>query len=161
MISAAQIAANNLSTNIQNTSLSGLGGRQTRSSNSKSDISLPTSSHVEVESAPEAQMDTMDQKESAVRTLGAGDLSLSHLGFSDQPLSDESHGSIKFPDLGDTRARSESAPADTVTGDGDFIVEEASSRPRSLVDGNSGEHTPPHASSTGLYGDQGWSPANL
>jgi len=84
----------------------------------------------------------MDQKASAVRTLGAGDLSLSQLGLEEQPSSVASPTSARSADT-DTRARSESAPADTQTSNGEFMPEEASSRPRSLNEGANGDVTPP------------------
>lgn len=78
-----------------------------------------------------------------MRTLGAGDLSLSQLGLEEPQSSIASPSSARFTDSDNTRARSESAPADTQTSNGEFLPEEAGSRPRSLNEGPNGDVTPP------------------
>lgn len=154
MLSAAQTAASNLSTNIQNTNLAGIGVNK-KTAVAQRPSPEPESTAVEVEPSAEAREDdTMEQKESAIRTLGAGDLSLSHLGLVDSP-SGPSPGTTRFPDIVDTRARSESAPVET--GAVDLISEGQDSRPRSLNEAHSGDHTPPQpadlieASKSGLH----------
>lgn len=145
MLSAAQTAANNFSTNIQNTNIASIGANKKPPAPTRSPPE-PESSSVEVEPSAEAREDeTMEQKESAVRTLGAGDLSLSHLGLGESPGAGTSPASSRFPDVVDTRARSESAPAETQTSAVDLISEGPDSRPRSLNEPPSGEHTPPQA----------------
>jgi hypothetical protein len=147
MFSAAQNAATNLSANIQSTGIS-IGANKVRSSPSKQPPPLPrvpSESEVEVEPAAEAaQNAAMEQKESAVRTLGAGDLSLSQLGFAEAPPV-ASPLTAKFTDSSDTRARSESAPVDTHGSQGEIHPEESASRPRSLIHeaSSAGTRTPP------------------
>ncbi|KAL6860245.1 hypothetical protein ACO1O0_004272 [Amphichorda felina] len=149
MISAAQTAANNLSTNIQNSGISLGGGNKDRttskSPNAPHSLSTSQPENEPVPAAnPVAQTNnTMDQKDSAVRTLGAGDLSLSQLGLEEPASSVASPSSARFADLDNTRARSESAPADAQTSNGEFLSEEAASRPRSLIEGANGDATPP------------------
>lgn len=144
MISAAQTAANNLSNNLQNTNIGAIGANK-KPTTPVPKTSDPETSSVEVEPAAEARADsTMDEKESAVRTLGAGDLSLSHLGLS-EPVA-PSPASARFPDITDTRARSESAPVETQASTVDLTSEGPDSRPRSLNEAPSGDHTPPSAS---------------
>lgn len=142
VFSAAQNAANNLSNNLQTTGF-GIGGTKGRPVPAKQQEEPPRIV-VEPESAdlPMPAVE-MDQKDSAVRTIGSGDLSLSHLGLDEPPSSIASPASARFNDGLDTRARSESAPADTQISD--FSVEEAGSRPRSLNENTPGTVTPPPA----------------
>ena len=148
MLSAAQNAATNLSTNIHNSGIGLGGGTKDRTASSRSS-NLPRSRSASepedqsVASATQTTNDTMDQKDSAVRTLGAGDLSLSQLGLEEPASSVASPSSARFTDIDNTRARSESAPADTQTSNGEFLPEEAASRPRSLNEGPDGDVTPP------------------
>lgn len=101
----------------------------------------------------------MDQKEAAVRTLGAGDLSLSQLGVADPPSTVASPASARFAELDASRARSESAPADAAhpaAVSADSLTQGPASRPRSLnEDVPSRETTPSPAEgvdeSTGLH----------
>ncbi|KAK2616372.1 hypothetical protein QQS21_000613 [Conoideocrella luteorostrata] len=144
MISAAQNAANSITNTIPNTGL-GIGGNKSRTSIPKSQSSPAASQSALVKDPdpePEPRIeDTMDRKESAVRTLGSGDLSLSHLGLAEPSVI--SPASARFPDVVDTRTRSESAPADPQTTSGDTLPVDPSSRPRSLVESVGGERTPP------------------
>lgn len=147
VISVAQNAANTLSNNIQGTSI-GLGGTKGKSPSLKTQEETPILSsevEVKVEAAPEAQLGgTMDQKESAIRTLGSGDLSLSQLGLAEPPSGLATPASARFPDVSDTRARSESAPADAATNSADLVPDGLQSRPRSLYEPPSaGPSTPP------------------
>jgi hypothetical protein len=110
---------------------------------------------VEVESAPEAQLQpNMDENDSAVRTLGNGDLSLSHLGLQEPSSKIASPTVLKFPDVADTRARSESAPVDTLGAGVDFLPEESSSRPRSLNEAYASDQMPSQAESLDKSGLQ-------
>lgn len=144
VISAAQNAATNFSGNIPGTSIN-IGSNRSRSSLPKSQGS---STHSPIEAEPEAEPeprieDTMDQKESAVRTLGSGDLSLSQLGIPEPSSSVASPVSARFEDAADTRTRSESAPVDPQARIADVLPDESTSRPRSLVEATSGDQTPP------------------
>lgn len=145
MFSAAQNAASSISSNIQTTGI-GISGNKSRASTPKPQSS-PGPSQVEVEPPHEPQSDSnMDQKESAVRTLGAGELSLSQLGLPEPAASTvASPATLKFPDVVDTRARSESAPVDAPARQGEFLQEESNSRPRSLYEAAGGDQTPPQA----------------
>lgn len=145
VFSAAQNAANNLSTNLQTTGF-GIGGPKGRPGSTKQpDVSTPRIVEPEPEPTEETTPTTadMDQKESAVRTIGSGDLSLSQLGLDEPPSSIASPSSARFADGGDMRARSESAPADTQVSD--FSMDDAGSRPRSLNENVPGAATPPPA----------------
>lgn len=149
IVSAAQSAATNLSTNIQTSGIS-LGVNKSKASAS-TNANLNTtqtkpSVEVIVEAAPEARdSKDMDKEESAVGTIGTGNLSLSHLGLADSPALVTSPASARFGDLVDTRARSESAPPDTPTSTGGFMPDGSTSRPRSLNEPGSEEQTPPPA----------------
>ncbi|KAG9253397.1 GRAM domain-containing protein [Emericellopsis atlantica] len=159
MISAAQSAANNLSSNIQNSGLA-LGTtnkgkspptkpRDQESSpadNTETESSQPPTQAQAPAQAQAQQNNLMDQKDkdSAVRTLGAGGLSLDHFGIEEPVSSTASHSVNRFMDIDSTRARSESAPADSQNGI-EFLPEEAASRPRSLNEGQEGETTPPQS----------------
>jgi hypothetical protein len=142
VFSAAQNAANNFSNNLQTTGF-GIGGPKGRAVPAKTQENTPRIV-VESESAAHPMPAVeMDQKDSAVRTIGSGDLSLSHLGLDEPPSSVVSPASARFNDVVDTRARSESAPADTQMSD--FSMDEAGSRPRSLNEHTPGTMTPPLA----------------
>lgn len=147
VISAAQNAATIFSNSIPGAGI-GIGGGRSRSKSQGT--SAPTQAEAEPEAAPAPESrlgETMDQKESAVRTLGSGDLSLSQLGIADPVSSVGSPASAKFPvnATADARARSDSAPADTQARAAGILLEEPSSRPRSLVEATSGDQTPPQA----------------
>jgi hypothetical protein len=87
----------------------------------------------------------MDAKEPAVKTLGKGDLSLSHLGIEEPKSASATPLTAKFPDIQNdsTRGRSESAPVDTNTSDA--MDRQDLSRPRSLHE-PVGVITPPQGS---------------
>ncbi|CAM1511281.1 Fc.00g087940.m01.CDS01 [Cosmosporella sp. VM-42] len=144
MITVAQNAASTLSNNIQNTSIN-LGTNKKGTTNPKApDQDTPSEPEIKVESTPAARLDDkMEQKGSAVRTLGAGELSLSQLGLAEPSSSVASPMSPRFPDVTDTRARSESAPADTGASPVELLPEDSQSRPRSLYEPPSGDRTPP------------------
>ncbi|RBR21608.1 uncharacterized protein FIESC28_04876 [Fusarium coffeatum] len=146
MISAAQNAANTFS----NTSLN-IGGNKGRSvSQNIQEQFEPNDAQDDAEPTPISDM--TDKKESnrksAVSTIGAGELSLSQLGLAEAPSLVASPVNARFPDVSDTRARSESAPVDSPISPVDFVPEESSSRPRSLYEPVSRERTPPPPDST-------------
>ncbi|ODA76226.1 hypothetical protein RJ55_08071 [Drechmeria coniospora] len=135
VLSAAQNAATTISNNIPTPSIS-LGGNKSRSSLAKpqpSPVHPPDGAEPEPEPEPRIS-GSMDHKESAVRTLGSGDLCLSQFGIAETSGSVTSPASAKFPDVVDSRTRSESAPVDPQTRVAEAAPEEAASRPRSLVD---------------------------
>ncbi|TWU72901.1 hypothetical protein ED733_004470 [Metarhizium rileyi] len=153
MISAAQNAATSIGNTIPSTNL-GLGGNKSRTSISKT-LNSPAASQTTLDSqpAPEPEPrieDTMDQKESAVRTLGAGDLSLSQLGLPEPSVT--SSPSARFAEATDTRTRSDSAPAEAQTSVADTLPAEPASRPHSLAEPASGERTPPQIEFADLKG---------
>ncbi|KAF4447917.1 hypothetical protein F53441_8619 [Fusarium austroafricanum] len=140
MISAAQNAANSFS----NTSLN-IGGNKSRSVTPNiQEVPEPNNIQDEPEPTPAAQMaDKKENRKSAVSTIGAGELSLSQLGLAEAPSLVATPVNARFPDVSDTRARSESAPVDSPVSPVEFIPEEPSSRPRSLYEPVSRERTPP------------------
>ncbi|PTB70904.1 hypothetical protein BBK36DRAFT_16523 [Trichoderma citrinoviride] len=139
MFSVAQNAASTITSNIQGGGI-GIGGNKSRTNLT----SKPQSSPAEVDGAetplPEPQSsDGMDKKESTSKTIGTGDLSLSALGIMEPSTTTTTLETSRFPDLNDTRARSESAPADTQARGGDESIDELTGRPRSLNEANNGE----------------------
>ncbi|KAH7145859.1 hypothetical protein B0J13DRAFT_329745 [Dactylonectria estremocensis] len=150
MISAAQNAASTIS-NIQNTGI-GIGANKSKTALVKAqDSAEPTDAEEETEpiltpavtTRIQPPMEgTKDHRQSAVQTLGAGELSLSQLGLAEPPSSAGTPMSHKFPDMVDTRARSESAPVDSPISPVDLVTDELFSRPRSLYD-TGGDRTPP------------------
>lgn len=146
MISAAQNAASTL-TNIQTSGIN-LSGNKSKTSLSKGQDQIdPVVSEEKSDTTPAVRTrmlmdETRDQRQSAIETLGTGELSLSQLGLSETPSGMATPVSSKFPDMSDTRARSESAPVDSPVTSTDLVLDEASSRPRSLYEAASGERTP-------------------
>lgn len=155
MISVAQNAANSFSSNIQSSGIS-VGGNKSRSATPKAQEKQPEQTEqkepsqpkIEVKPVPTTEPNgTMSQKESAVRTLGTGELSLSQLGLAEPASTMTSPASARFPDI-DTRTRSDSAPVDSQS-PVEVLPEDADSRPRSLNEATSGDHTPPTESLDG------------
>ena len=147
MISAAQNAASQISSNMPATGL-GIGGNKSRSSLNKVASSTAPSQTDVGDTEPEQDLAHVDddrgRQESAIRTLGSGDLSLDQLGLVEAPTGTVvTPAAARFPDIVDSRARSESAPADPHTREGDIAGEESLSRPRSIAEPASGEQTPP------------------
>ncbi|PTB80680.1 hypothetical protein M440DRAFT_1436211 [Trichoderma longibrachiatum ATCC 18648] len=140
MFSVAQNAASTITGNIQGGGI-GIGGNKSRTNLP----AKPQSSSAEVDGAetplPEPQSsDGMDKKETTTKTIGTGDLSLSQLGIMEPSATTATNiETSRFPDLNDTRARSESAPADTSTRGGDESVDDPNARPRSLNEAANGE----------------------
>lgn len=101
----------------------------------------------------------MEEKELAVKTLGQGDLSLSHLGISETPSAASTPVTSKFPDeqrgrteikdvpsAGISRAQTHGVLSDTVAA-GDFEEPASIARPRSMYEAsNAGDRTPPNGS---------------
>lgn len=102
------------------------------------------SSQVEIpDASPEvSREDLTAEKGSAVHTLGSGELSLDQLGLAESPNPVLSPISAKFPDVVDTRVRSESAPVEHKTNE--LAVDEPGSRPRSLAESVSGDDQSRH-----------------
>ncbi|KAI1774920.1 hypothetical protein F4818DRAFT_55652 [Hypoxylon cercidicola] len=115
MLSAAQNAANSLSTAVANTNV-GSGGSKPKS-NVPKESQPGDDDKVEVEpSAGQAGDTNMSDKELAVKTLGQGDLSLSQLGIQEPGSATATPTASRFSDSAtETRSRSESAPVDSVT----------------------------------------------
>ncbi|KAK0388529.1 hypothetical protein NLU13_4772 [Sarocladium strictum] len=136
MFSAAQNAANNISTNIQNSGIN-IGPNKNKPNTPAKSLNSATSSRTSItplDTTPKAEP-PMEKKESSLRSIGSGDLSLSHLGLPDLASGEASPASTKFPELSDQRARSESAPVDSSQAASiDLSGEGSSSRPRSLIE---------------------------
>ncbi|KAK0764397.1 hypothetical protein N5P37_003796 [Trichoderma harzianum] len=145
MFSVAQNAASTISSNIQGGGI-GIGGNKSRTNQASKPQSSPAASQAEgdrAETPPsEARSSTgMDKKELAVKTIGTGELSLSQLGIMEPSAAMPALETSRFPDLNDTRARSESAPAadsQPRLAD-DIVLDESLSRPRSLFEAANGE----------------------
>ncbi|PFH55626.1 hypothetical protein XA68_17934 [Ophiocordyceps unilateralis] len=146
VISAAQTAASTLSSNISG------GGNKSRSSLARSQGS-PNLSRTEIEPSFASQHSSdlsMDsRKESAVQTLGTGDLSLSQLGIPEPAGATAPLPAAKLSEPVDLRFRSDSAPADSHTRGQESFQEESSSRPHSLTEAAFGEPSPSHADADG------------
>lgn len=147
MISAAQSAANNFSTNLPLGTNKGRAATPTKPQTPNSQLSTEpqTESQTESQTEPSAPIDEMAQKDPTARTIGTGDLSFSHLGLEEPTSTVASPSSARFADADNMRARSESAPADTQTSIGEFIPEGAESRPRSLNEPPNEDIVPPPA----------------
>ncbi|KAJ6782291.1 hypothetical protein PWT90_00614 [Aphanocladium album] len=143
VISAAQSAATTLSNNIPGTGI-GIGGQKNKAGSSKS-ASLEAVDQLEDDKSMAPQQIKDDdaqpqartaQRSSAIQTLGTGELSLSQLGLSEAPSNAASPASARFPDVVDTRARSESAPVEPHS---DLPSDEPVSRPRSVIESTNGD----------------------
>lgn len=144
VISAAQNAATTLSNNIPGTGI-GMGGQKNKAGGSSKSPSLEAVDQVEDNNSTTSQQNNEDtahlqarnaQRSSAIQTLGTGELSLSQLGLSDAPSNAASPASARFPDIVDTRARSESAPVEPHS---ELPSDEPVSRPRSLIESANGD----------------------
>lgn len=152
MLSAAQNAANTLSTAVANNN-TGPGGNKPKS-NLPRDSQADDDDRVEVEpSAGQLEDSNMGEKELAIKTLGQGDLSLSQLGIQEPGSTAPTPTTSRFSDAAtEVRARSESAPVDSATasaiddgqsddltlGHARSVYEQAISPPTSVFEGNSG-----------------------
>ncbi|KAM7186563.1 hypothetical protein V8F20_011330 [Naviculisporaceae sp. PSN 640] len=145
MFSAVQTTANNLSNTISNSNLTQQ--NKSRSSTLK-EQSEPDQNSVEVESSSEAVAErSSDSQEPAVKTLGMGDLSLSHLGIVETPSNVATPVTSKFTEA-ESRTRSESAPVEALSAGVEPPNEDSQlPRPRSLYDSIApGDRTPPTGS---------------
>ncbi|KAI9731122.1 MAG: hypothetical protein M1818_007980 [Claussenomyces sp. TS43310] len=156
VFSAAQNAASTLSNSIANTTLN---TNQTRSRSSTQDTKEATDVEVETVGDTVEVADVAELKEPAVRTLGMGDLSLSHLGISEAPTAGNPPVSAKFSE-GEQRGRSDSRNSEEPTLAGAHGVISDTIVPGSVDDVPSlarsranyepvgvGEKTPPNGSS--------------
>ncbi|KAL7628077.1 hypothetical protein AAE478_002274 [Parahypoxylon ruwenzoriense] len=153
MLSAAQNAANTLSTTITNTNI-GPGGNKPKANVSKETQQPADDDRVEVEPSVGQSGDTsMGEKEPAVKTLGMGDLSLSQLGIQDPGSAAPTPTASRFSDATtEVRGRSESAPVDSMSasanddgrsddlgiGHSRTVYETSITPPTSLYEGKSG-----------------------
>jgi hypothetical protein len=162
VFSAAQNAANSLTTSIANTSLVP-GGRHRSGTQEIKEVESP-----QVETLKETLGETSDseeqgeEKEPAVKTLGMGDLSLSHLGITetgngvDTPMAtihpDEPHGRPDTKDTDPSSNNNATAHSSTVIEAGDPSIAQADDtqtivRPRSAHERSAAEaETPPNGS---------------
>jgi len=156
VLSAAQNAANTLTSSIANTSLV-VGGKNKSGPQEVKEVESP-----EVETIGE-ELDTEDQteeKEPAVKTLGMGDLSLSHLGISENTDPMSSKDSEEATGRSETREGDVSASS-AVSGSGNYGLGESADisttpqaednqstvRPRSIYEPSpAGAETPPNGS---------------
>ncbi|KAK3949014.1 hypothetical protein QBC32DRAFT_44656 [Pseudoneurospora amorphoporcata] len=150
MFSAVQNTANTLSSTISSANLAPGNGknRSVSSFTSHQGGSNNDVDNVEVESATEAFPGAdMGSKEPAVKTLGNGDLSLSHLGIVDPPPTAPAPATIKVTEH-EARGRSESAPVDANANAELVLPEDANFyRTRSLHEPPAtGERTTPNGS---------------
>ena len=153
VFSAAQNAANTLSNSIANTSVAPGGARN---KSGIQEVQEPESPEVETLDEKQDSENQSEQKEPAVKTLGMGDLSLSHLGISENSSGTNTPTAFKVSD--DVRGRSESMNdallPTTIVGDNVDIqptteVEDVQTivRPRSIYEpARGGEQTPPNGS---------------
>ncbi|KAF9869559.1 GRAM domain-containing protein [Colletotrichum karsti] len=148
VFSAAQNAATQLSSTIQNTSI-GPTPPKNKTTNRPPDIKIED--HPEVEPPLPSVTGSTMEKEPAVKTIGTGELSLSQLGITDTGSAAGTPLTAKFPDTVDSRSRSESAPTDAAyaaaTRDLGPDDGRQTTRPQSLYDpGSGGDRTPPSSS---------------
>lgn len=150
MFSAVQNTASSLSTTIPSL---GQGGPKNKGPPAKDQATTGKGSDaVEVESVA-SQQPSGESREPAVKTLGMGDLSLSHLGIAETtPSTAPSPVAGRFAET-ETRARSESAPAEPQAMGTDMVEDSKdanASRPRSIQEAAAtaagGERTTPAGS---------------
>ncbi|KAL3420046.1 GRAM domain-containing protein [Phlyctema vagabunda] len=163
VFSAAQNAANTLSSSIGNTTNA---PNQTRSRSGTHDLKEVESPVVESLGEKSDSESQTEQKEPAVKTLGMGDLSLSQLGIPESNSNANTPTASKFTESHETRGRSESMMSEEayanrvggagqgVQGDGlDGIITaqaddvQSLPKPRSIQETTlPGEQTPPNGS---------------
>ncbi|KAL3303429.1 GRAM domain-containing protein [Colletotrichum asianum] len=149
VFSAAQNAATQLSSAVQNT---GIGPTPPKNKTTQRPPDIKIEDHPEVEPPLPSLTGSAMEKEPAVKTMGSGELSLSQLGITDTASVAGTPVTSKFPDTTDSRSRSESAPTDAAyvaaTRDlGPDDGRQPSTRPQSLHDpGSGGDRTPPSSS---------------
>ncbi|KAK2730018.1 gram domain-containing protein [Colletotrichum kahawae] len=149
VFSAAQNAATQLSSAVQNT---GIGPTPPKNKTTQRPPDIKIEDHPEVEPPLPSLTGSAMEKEPAVKTMGSGELSLSQLGITDTGSVAGTPVTSKFPDTTDSRSRSESAPTDAAyvaaTRDlGPDDGRQPTTRPQSLHDpGSGGDRTPPSSS---------------
>lgn len=138
MLSAAQNATNTLSNTV--TTSIGLANKPKTPIPAESQEGDGDTTEVETASG---QPREVAMGEPAVRTLGQGDLSLSHLGIQDSGSAAATPQTSRFPDnLADTRGRSESAPDVPPNSQPGLTIDDLGDRPRSVYE-SVGDRTPP------------------
>ena len=157
VFSAAQNAANTLSNSISNTSVAP-GNRSRSGTQELKEVESPV---VETLGEKTDSDDPTDEKELAVKTLGMGDLSLSHLGISENSSGTNTPVVTKFPE--ESRGRSEFTNDELLSNGailplpnatGEDVETSAIDDIQPLVRGRSvyepssarGDHTPPNGS---------------
>ena len=155
MISAVQNTANTFSNTTSSPNPARGGASKFPAPHDEEDETQQDNVQVEP-SAAATQRQSMESKEPAVKTLGAGDLSLSQLGIIEPSAPSHTPTTPRFSDVAGSRGRSDSAPADpnqATSTSVDTLPEEPPGliRPRTSYEGAS-DRTPPPAS---LYGDKG------
>jgi hypothetical protein len=149
VFSAAQNAANTLSNSISNTTVAAGGNRSKSGAQEVKEVESPV---VETFADKENLVNPSEEKELAVKTLGMGDLSLSHLGLSENSSGTNTPLFSKFPEESRGRADSANEPfpvADDLDGPTTTFAEETQPlvRPRSVYEpAVPGEQTPPNGS---------------
>ncbi|KAL0933240.1 gram domain-containing protein [Colletotrichum truncatum] len=147
VFSAAQNAATQLSSTIQNT---GIGPNPPKNKNIQKPPDIRIQDHPEVEPPLPSLSGSAMEKEPAVKTIGSGELSLSQLGITDTGSVAGTPVTAKFPDTSDSRTRSESAPTDNAYAAATRDLgpdDRQATRPQSLYDpGSGGDRTPPTSS---------------
>ncbi|TVY32488.1 putative membrane protein, partial [Lachnellula subtilissima] len=111
VFSAAQNAANQLSNSIANTNVAPPGNRSRSGTQELKDIA--ESPEVETLADKTDSNSEVEEKELAVKTLGMGDLSLSHLGISETTSGTNTPVASKFPE--EQRGRSDVPNEDSFT----------------------------------------------
>lgn len=164
VFSAAQNAANTLSNSIANTSVAPNGNKH-KGASTQDLKDIVESPEVETLAEKTASNPADGEKELAVKTLGMGDLSLSHLGITETVSASNTPTASKFPD--DARKRPEdNKPKNDLPNEDSFggrstatpaaegfeyatapAVEDTSfSAQRSNYEPSAGEQTPPNGS---------------
>ncbi|KAL1841990.1 hypothetical protein VTJ49DRAFT_6233 [Mycothermus thermophilus] len=144
MFSAVQNTANSLSTSIPTLAQTQAKSKGIQANNNGANSTPDT---VEVESSAPPRPST-EPKEPAVKTLGAGDLSLSQLGIVDPPSVAPSPVVSRFAES-EPRSRSESAPVDPRAA---VEAHDEAARPRSLYEaaGDQASHATEDKEKSGL-----------
>ncbi|TDZ28596.1 putative membrane protein [Colletotrichum spinosum] len=148
VFSAAQNAATQLTSTIQNT---GMGPTPPKNKTTTKPPDIKIEDHPEVEPPLPSLSGSAMEKEPAVKTIGSGELSLSQLGITDTGSAAGTPITAKFPDNGDSRTRSDSAPTDNgytaISRDLGPDDGRQTTRPQSLHEpGSGGDRTPPSSS---------------
>jgi hypothetical protein len=158
VFSAAQNAANTLSSSIANTSVAP--NNRNKSNTAQELKEIVESSEVESLADKTNSDNSAGSKELAVKTLGMGDLNLSHLGISESTSNTSTPMALRFPEDGRSRASTNESPfgnpeisSTTLHSTEGFETAPASviddtpvPAPRSNYEHSAGEQTPPNGS---------------